>query len=436
MSKRYKILIIVGALFILSLTNFVTFRAGINYDFLVPGNLRVTNESVPSEGFESAERIVNNFIRVNELPGASVAIAVDGRLVYARGFGYSNPWEHTPMQPYNRLRIASISKLITAAAIMKLQEEGKLTVNDRVFGHGGILNDPGYLNPVDKRFFDITVAHLLAHQGGWTQRWGDQMFISNVISEEMELEGPPSQEDIIHFVMNRRLHFKPGTSRSYSNLGYMILGLVVEKASGMQYDEYCRKKLFEPIGVYDIRLGKNLLSQKGPFEAIYIEQADAQLRPSIYGNGEMVPGCYGGSDFEALGGAGAWTATAIDLLRFVNTLDGNPYPEDILSGESIRFMTEMKNGFAPVGWKATLPDGTWWRTGSFAGTSGMIKKERDGITWAILFNGSSWRGPELASDVNRMMGRVIRTVKVWPDTDLFRNSLPVPLKDDELYERE
>ena len=392
-SKIYKTLLILVCLLSVSFNDVVTFRPGFNYDFLVPGNVRITNSTLPVEGYEGAERIINTFIRVNDLPGASVAIARDGKLIYARGFGYSNPWEGVQMEPYTRMRIASISKLITAAAIMKLQEEGKMTVNDRVFGHGGILNDPAYLTPVDKRFFDITVAHLLAHQGGWTQRWGDHMFITNVISSEMGKQGPASKEDIVRFAMDRRLHFKPGTGRSYSNLGYMILGLVVEKVSGQSYEEYCQSSLFEPLGIYDFALAGNLIRHRGQYEAVYIEQSDAPLRESIYGTGEMVPGCYGGSDIEALGGAGAWTATSVDLLRFINAIDGDAREQDILTPESVHFMTNLKNGYAPVGWKASLPDGTWWRTGSYAGTSAMVKKERNGVTWAIIFNGSSWKGP-------------------------------------------
>ena len=60
---------------------------------------------------------------------------------------------------------------------MKLQEEGKLSLNDKVFGPDGILNDPYFSEPKDKRVYDITVAHLLSHEAGWTQRYGDQMFM-------------------------------------------------------------------------------------------------------------------------------------------------------------------------------------------------------------------------------------------------------------------
>ena len=77
------------------------------------------------------------------------------------------------------------------------------------------------------------------------------------------------------------------------------------------------------------------------------------LRPSIYGTGEMVPVRYGGNDIETLGAAGSWLATAPDLMRLLLAVDGFNYNEDPAESESIRFMTDINNNYAPVGWKTT-----------------------------------------------------------------------------------
>ena len=100
----------------------------------------------------------------------------------------------------------------------------------------------------------------------------------------------------------------------------------------------------------------------------------------------------------------------------------------IFSDESIRFMTDANNGFAPVGWKTTVMDGNWWRTGSFSGTAGMLKRQPDGISWVVLLNSSAWNGPEIHNYVNRMMTSVVSRVSSWPEYDLFQYSLPLPLK--------
>lgn len=262
-------------------------------DKIVPGNIRLTNSFSSGSGFEYCESAMDAFMKKWRIAGASVAIARDGRLVYARGFGYADTASGLETQPYNKFRIASISKLVTAIAVMKLGEEGKLSVSDKVFGPDGILDDSIYCSPRDKRVFDITIAHLLSHEGGWSQRWGDQMFMPQVVAAEMHQELPVDLKTIIRFALCKRLHFTPGTARSYSNLGYSILGLVVEEASGMPYEEYCRTAIFEPLGIYDIIPARNLADSKAPFEVSYYEAAGVSRRPSVYGTGELVPVPYG-----------------------------------------------------------------------------------------------------------------------------------------------
>jgi CubicO group peptidase (beta-lactamase class C family) len=397
---------------------------------LIPTNIRITNSLSDDSEFGAFEKTVNSFMRSWDIAGASVAVARDGRLVYARGFGYACRETDTPVQPYNKFRIASISKLITAVAIMKLQEEGRLSVSDTVFGPGGILNDDYFSSPRDKRAFNITVAHLLSHEGGWTTRWGDQMFMPMVVANSMGVEPPVDTKTVVRFALNKNLHFSPGKGKSYSNLGYAILGLVIEKVTGQSYGEYVKKEILQPLGIYDLAIGKNIAEEKAPYEVTYYEQPDAFPKPSIYDRTKYVPASNGGNDIESLGGAGAWIATAPDLMKLLLSIDGLDSRKDILSPESIMFMTDTRNGFAPVGWKTTIFNGTWWRTGTFPGTSCMMKRQPDGTAWVMLCNTSAWNGPEISSDVNNMMTRALSRVKNWPERDLFEYSVPIPLIED------
>lgn len=235
-------------------------------DRFIPENIRITNIYSSGSQFEAVEKTVTSFLHKWSVAGASVAVTRDGKLVYARGFGYSDTTAHEQTQPYHKFRIASLSKLITAAAIMKLHEEEKLSLDDKVFGIDAILDDPFFVNPKDDRVYDITIAHLLSHEGGWSQRYGDQMFMPLVVAEKMGVPPPADTKTIIRFALDKRLHFTPGTGKAYSNLGYSILGLVVEKISGMPYEDYCRKALFEPLGIYDMELAHNLPSGKSQNE--------------------------------------------------------------------------------------------------------------------------------------------------------------------------
>ena len=107
----------------------------------------------------------------------------------------------------------------------------------------------------------------------------------------------------------------------------------------MSYEDYCKKAILEPLGIYDMTIAGNLPSQKAPFEVTYYTPSDVVLKPSIYGTGEMVLPSYGGNDIKALGGAGAWLATAPDLMRLLLAVDGFNSRPDILTDQSIRFMT-------------------------------------------------------------------------------------------------
>jgi CubicO group peptidase (beta-lactamase class C family) len=397
-------------------------------DKLVPNNIRLTNDISSGTKFAGVEKTVNSFLRKWSIAGASIAIAKDGKLIYAHGFGYADTASKTEAQPYSQFRIASISKLVTAVGVMKLQEEGKLALTDSVFGSKGILNDTFYGEPKDKRVYKINVAELLSHEAGWTQRYGDQMFMPLVVAEKMGVKPPVDTKTIVKFALEKRLQYIPGTGKAYSNLGYSILGLVIEKVTRMSYEDFCRKTILEPLGIYDMKIAGNLPSEKAPFEVTYYEPADVVLKPSIYGTGEMVTPSYGGNDIRALGAAGAWVATAPDLMRLLLAVDGFKTRPDILTDQSIRFMTENDNGFAPVGWKGTVMDGTWWRTGSFPGSAGMMKRQSDGISWVVLFNSSAWNGPEIYSYISNMMNHAISKIDFWPDYDLFSYSLPIPLK--------
>ncbi len=396
-------------------------------DKLVPDNIRITNTSPVAQVFPEAEKVIKSFMRKWSIAGASVAISKDGRLIFAKGFGLTDTVLKTPTQPYNKFRIASISKLVTAIAIMKLKEEGKLSLEDKVFGPGGILNDPYFAEPKDKRVYNISVAHLLGHEAGWSQRYGDQMFMPILVAGKMNVKPPVDTKMIVRFALDKRLQYTPGMGRAYSNLGYSVLGLVVEKVSGMPYEKYCKQEIFEPLGIYDMNIAGNLSSERAPQEVTYYENADLVLKPSIYGTGELVPPRYGGNDIRSLGGAGAWIATAPDLIRLLLSVDGFSTKPDILSDQSIQFMTDISNGIAPVGWKATVMDGNWWRTGSFPGSAGMMKRQPDGTAWVVLFNSSAWNGPEIYSYISNMMSRVLPRINPLPDYDLLDNSLPLPL---------
>ena len=353
-------------------------------NFTVPENhlssFHITNFYSEKSEFKQIEKQVERFMRREQMVGASIAIAKDEKLVYAKGFGFADRENEVPVQPYHQFRIASVSKLITAVGIFKLIEEGQLKLDQHVFGPDGILNDPVYLNYRDKKVEQITVLNLLNHSGGWTTRWGDPMFMPTIIARKLHKELPVNQQDIIQFVLSKRLHFKPGTMSYYSNFGFMVLGEVIKKVSGMPYEEYIQTHVLYPQGIFDMKIGGSYLKDRNEFEVKYYEPEVTYYVEDFSGSGELVLRSYGGNDMKTLGAAGGWVASATDLLKLLLVVDEMPEVKDVLSKESIeKMVTPEVPGMSPLGWRRVNKYG-WLRTGTLAGTSALMVRKKDGIS--------------------------------------------------------
>lgn len=380
---------------------------------------RLYNQLSDHESMQRFDRTVEWFMRKWQIKGASIAILKDEQLIYAKGYGYADQEAGIKAEPYHTFRIASVSKLITAVAIMRLVEDAKLSLNDKVFGPEGILNDINYLDYSDPRYEKITVHHLLMHRGGWTTRWGDHMFISHSIAKQMNEELPISDETYIEFALSKRLHFTPGRYYSYSNLGYVILGKVIEKISQQPYEQYVQNEILFPLGIYDMQIGENLFEDKALFEVKYYEQSNARRTYSIYDKEKMVSKAYGGNDVKALSAAGGWIASAPSLARLLTAINGKDDVPDILLPESIELMTKpMHRGDLPLGWKGAYHN-TWWRSGSLSGTSAFVFKGSGNISYIFITNTSTWKGSDFTIEINKMMHRALSRIHEWPEKDLF-----------------
>ena len=280
---KYTILII---LFFLVISfrpwNFFTKEIQVEKDSIPQDTLAVavhdlfTNEYSDLIETKRLDQTIERFMDQWEIKGASLAIMKDGKLIYSKRYAYADEENEVKTDVNHIFRIASVSKLITAAGIMKLVENGTLSLDDKVFGEEGILNDTTLYAPVkDKRMNHITVENLLRHQGGFTNRAGDPMFCPIDIAEKMNVPAPADLNTIIKFVLSRRLGFTPGTSTCYSNVGYGILSKVIEKISGKNYEEFIQDSILIPAGCYDMHLAHNLDKDRYFNEVKYYEQCIA-----------------------------------------------------------------------------------------------------------------------------------------------------------------
>lgn len=380
----------------------------------------LSNDDSELKALAHVDSAMHRFVRRQGVVGASVGIVKDGQLIYAKGFGHTDQQNEEEVQPYHLFRIGSISKLITAVAVMKLYEEGKLELEDKVFGENGLLQGGIYDNIKDHRIHQIEVRHLLNHTSGWSKRsYGDPMFIPHKISAKMGGPVRPDLDTIIAFILSKPIPYRPGTYYDYSNFGYALLGKVIEAVSGRSYEAYVKQDILKPLGIRHMRLAKSLPEERFENEVAYFDFSTNNVRPALDGSGELVSNTYS-FDIEALAAAGGWLATPTDLLKFLVAVDGFKNTPDILSNKSLLTMTKPGHGRNhPYGWGGITSDNTWWRTGTLAGTSAVMKRLDNGVSWVVLTNTSNRRSRYFNGRANYIMQRSFQQMQEWPRNDLF-----------------
>ncbi|NNF67273.1 MAG: beta-lactamase family protein [Gammaproteobacteria bacterium] len=266
-----------------------------------------------------------------EGPGATVILVRDGEVLFRGAAGMANLELAVPMEPDHVLRIGSITKQITAAAILLLQDRGELDVTDDI---------TKYLPDFPTHGERITIAHLLSHTSGifsFTDIPG--YWRGDLIRTDH------SVEQMIGLFADQPLQFPPGSDFSYSNSGYTLLGAIIERVSGKSYAEFLRTEMFEPLGIADTQYdGLQVVNRRA---SGYQHNSDDQ-----YVNALPISMTHAYA-------AGAILSTVDDLARWNAALfDGR-----LLSDESLSAMTTANR----------LTDGTMTEYGY-----GLYVRERDG----------------------------------------------------------
>ena len=408
---------------------------------LVAEEVRLPMTGQADERLQGFDRMVADLLREQESPGgAALAVSRQGKLVYARGFGYADEQRKTHVQVDSLFRIASISKPITAVAIFQLIQQGKLSLDDRVFD---IVKEPPHLPDgarMDPRLSKITIRQLLQHTGGWDRgKSFDAMFQSVRMAKSLGSPPPAGQRQIIQFMMGVPLDFDPGSDYAYSNYGYCLLGRVIEEKSGEEsYEKYVQKRVLSPIAVTRMKIGRTRVQGRAKGEVSYHDR-EGKKGSSVFADhlDERVPQPYGAWHLEAMDSHGAWLASAVDLVRFADAVS---FPDrfKVVTAKHVEAMYarppkpvgrdgrgEPKRVYYGCGWNVRLVDQggegrNTWHTGSLPGTSTILVRRYDGLNWAVLFNSRDGAdGKRMSAHIDGRMHRVANAVKEWPTGDLY-----------------
>jgi D-alanyl-D-alanine carboxypeptidase len=172
-----------------------------------------------------------------DIPGFTVLVAKDGKVLFDKAYGYSNLETKEMLQPDHLFRIASQSKTFTATAIMQLQEKEKLRIDDHVIDYL-----PWLERHADRRWQKVTIRQLLSHSAG--------VIRDGLDSSYWNLQRPfPSAKELHEAILETDLILEPNTKLKYSNYGYALLGEVVERVSGQAYNEYVTEYIIKPLGL-------------------------------------------------------------------------------------------------------------------------------------------------------------------------------------------
>lgn len=326
------------------------------------------------------EITMQDFVRAERAGAAALAVTRKGRLVHAAGYGEADARA--------LFRIASLSKPITATAVLRLVERGALALDESIWSRLGLGE------PADARWKRVAILHLLQHTGGWTHAVGrDPMFATQA-----------TPESVLGEALRRPLDFAPGARHAYSNFGYFLLGRAIERASGMGYETFVQREVLEPIGILGLRVA--------PPEGRAAELVDAHS---------------------------GWAGSAVDMARFARAFDerdSNP----LLSRASVDVMHARPEGLAghgaygePLatyygcGWMVRPVGGPGqayaWHDGSLADASALMVRGYDGTNWVALFNSRTGAsGRLLSTGIERPLFRAASLASPWPDGDAFEEA--------------
>ena len=325
---------------------------------------------VSAKKLAEARKLFENAVTKNEIKGAVLLVAKDGKIVFHEAVGWRNEEKKLPMERDTLIRMASNTKAFIATAVMMLAEDGKLSVNDRLCKHL-----PAFDN---EKCRDIRIKHLLSHTSGLRIK---TLFLQPMMKPSKQHPDAPNLKLEVNRFANVGPAEKPGTSFSYNNPGYNTLGALIETVSGMPLEQFLTKRIYRPLGMKDTT-NHPVKSKFSRMSVVYERLKSGKWKQRFQQNSGMrVP---------FVRASGGMVSMATDYARFCQMFlnSGKWGSRQLLSAKSTLAMTSAQTrniysaeqlrkrvSFYGYGWVV-------YRTGYFAhggseGTFGWIDPQRN-----------------------------------------------------------
>lgn len=365
------------------------------------------SQSSSSTSLRELDGIMEAALQQYNAPGAALAVAINGRLVYAKGFGFANLETRERATANTLFNLASVTKTISTVGILTLRDAGKLNLDKPLYD---LLGRPQLPRRPDPRMYQVTIRQLLHHSAGWNDDSG-YVKAGNAV-RRVAPNGMPFADALL-YILTTPLDYDPGTDAKYANGDWNIIKFVVEYVSGQKYGPFMRSVLAN-IGIDDMK-GEHPQYRLGE-SARYAGWPPRELPGGKTENIPLEP------DF------GNWLASAVDMVKVVSAIDGSLSPR-LISPESY---AEMLAPLPPP--MVNRPNGTHFglgldavretadgffftKNGGKAGVHSQIEHLPNGVNFAILFNGGATPDGKSADPLDTALKQVrqtLRGVQQWP----------------------
>jgi CubicO group peptidase (beta-lactamase class C family) len=353
----------------------------------IPSNTEITSR---------LKRYMSDAVQFDHFSGA-VLVVRKGKVLFSKGYGMANAELNIPNKSSTKFRIGSVSKQFTAAAIMQLQDRGKLKIGDLI---------SKYIEDTPAAWEEITLKHLLNHTSGLVN------YTTLAGASGDFLKVPHSHEEVLRLFRDRPLESKPGEAYNYNNSGYYLLGMVVEKCSGQPLGDYLRTNIFKPIGLTNTDAETNPAADAN--RAVGYSVQDGLFRRASF------------VDMRNLFAIGGLSSSVEDLLKWERALRAGK----VISKASVSQVLTPGKGDYGFGWIIDRIGGhrRMYHDGGVAEFSSSLQRLIDAdITVIAISNRGEDGGIRVAYDAVGWMCGVPATVRAI-QPELFKQSAEASFK--------
>lgn len=380
--------------------------------------------------FKGIDSFMKSYMEQYGIYGGSLAIAKDGKMVYARGYTYAEAGYET-VQPNSLFRIASLSKPITGLMVHKVMKEYNKTLDTRIndilnlsnsTGSGGrpfpICSTPANKATPGQYFSCITLKNLLQHRGGWNRDangFNDPTYLHDQDIANVFNNGklPVTKQQLIHWGAMQQQQFYPDAQTHYSNFGYALLGAAIEKLTGVPYIYAVQQALLSYAGIYRARQSFALSGKRQPGEVKYHLDVE-QKQKSVFGPGD-VPVQYGAENNDNFDAFGGWLMSSYDYVRLFAAYRNKVYGMPSVSPGNL--LTWYYNGKGGLSSKTDMYD----HGGLLPGTWSYMAYRMDGVDFMVVWNTTAskenfkWRGNTYSTGSHpTIWHKLLDEVSIWP----------------------